>query len=955
MSHRGSDPGLSATPSDAGGRARAALIRRMRRLVDATWLSMVWREIWRASWPATGVVAAFVAAVMLGTFDALPGWVHIAALAAFIAAFLTSILLGLMRSRAPSRRQALAYLERQDAARHRPLSALIDRPSQPFADPLGEALWRAHKKDARDRLAALQARRAPASLADVDPFAVRVLVAQLLLVAFVMGGEPLSRFETALKPSLTPLVDVSKASINAWITPPPYTGKPPIYLASGVKLGEAAATAGTTIAVPTGSKLFVQIDGIAGTPTLAVPRIVDPSGAQAAPAGFQPSGEKSFRAEAEIVQSGPISIGLGRAGPLAWTVDVIPDERPRIAFSKPPAPQLRGALAFTYEAEDDYGLMSARAHVRLVEEETSAAEPEEPAAATAPSAPAGPPDDVVDEGGEEVDPAVVAARGPYRDPPAGPTAEAGTEDLEVELTLPKLRATAVEEQSFQDLTAHPWAGLPVAIQLEARDEAEQAGWSEPVTIVLPQRAFTDPLAKAIVEQRRNLARDPAELPRVVRAFDAMMIAPETYFEDMAIFLGLRVIRASLANNDPLPRAVYDETLEMMWQLALRIEDGDLSLAEAEIRRLEEELMRALSTPGQEARVEELLAQLRQALDRMLSALGEQAREGMQQQRGDGSGQPITEDQLRRMLDTIRELAQTGAQDAARQLLSQLRSILENMTVGSSGGQGSPEDRAMQEGLGRLGDLIGSQRQLLDQTFQWQGGGPGPQELTPPDGLPGFMNPFADLPLGDPSDQPGSGGQGQGQPQPGQRSGQQPGGQQGGQQGGQPGQQPGMSGDSLAGRQGDVRDQLDALMGDLNGAGRGAPGALGRAEEAMREAERALREGQGEDALASQNEAIERLRQGAEQLASELMREQRNRMGLGPNGSEPGDDDIDSDVDPLGRPTATSGPDYGDSVKVPDEIDIQRAREILDELKRRAAERGRPAPELDYLERLLKRF
>jgi hypothetical protein len=46
---------------------------------------------------------------------------------------------------------------------------------------------------------------------------------------------------------------------------------------------------------------------------------------------------------------------------------------------------------------------------------------------------------------------------------------------------------------------------------------------------------------------------------------------------------------------------------------------------------------------------------------------------------------------------------------------------------------------------------------------------------------------------------------------------------------------------------------------------------------------------------------------------------------------------------------------GLSVKVPDEIDIQRAREVLDELRRRLGEPSRPAIELDYLERLIKPF
>ncbi len=52
-----------------------------------------------------------------------------------------------------------------------------------------------------------------------------------------------------------------------------------------------------------------------------------------------------------------------------------------------------------------------------------------------------------------------------------------------------------------------------------------------------------------------------------------------------------------------------------------------------------------------------------------------------------------------------------------------------------------------------------------------------------------------------------------------------------------------------------------------------------------------------------------------------------------------------------------GRDFGDdtTVKVPGEIDVQRARRILDELRRRFSEQGRPQLELEYLERLLKDY
>ncbi len=52
-----------------------------------------------------------------------------------------------------------------------------------------------------------------------------------------------------------------------------------------------------------------------------------------------------------------------------------------------------------------------------------------------------------------------------------------------------------------------------------------------------------------------------------------------------------------------------------------------------------------------------------------------------------------------------------------------------------------------------------------------------------------------------------------------------------------------------------------------------------------------------------------------------------------------------------------GPDSatGEDVAVPDRIDMQRARQILEELRERARELGRPEIELDYLDRLLRRF
>lgn len=126
-----------------------------------------------------------------------------------------------------------------------------------------------------------------------------------------------------------------------------------------------------------------------------------------------------------------------------------------------------------------------------------------------------------------------------------------------------------------------------------------------------------------------------------------------------------------------------------------------------------------------------------------------------------------------------------------------------------------------------------------------------------------------------------------------------------------------------------------------------PSQLDGAQQSMENAQRSLEQGDLEGATRDQSRALEQLRQGAQSMAEQMLRQMPSRFGMG----QP----ADAPRDPLGRPQRSEGPDLGTSVKVPDEIDAQRAREILEELRRRLGEATRPALELDYIERLLRRF
>jgi hypothetical protein len=132
--------------------------------------------------------------------------------------------------------------------------------------------------------------------------------------------------------------------------------------------------------------------------------------------------------------------------------------------------------------------------------------------------------------------------------------------------------------------------------------------------------------------------------------------------------------------------------------------------------------------------------------------------------------------------------------------------------------------------------------------------------------------------------------------------------------------------------------------------------LGRAGEAMGQAESSLGQGNPDSAVDSQGRALDALRKGAQSLAQSMQQQmgQQGQMGPGRAGRfGQRRAEQENETDPLGRPR---GPDDS-SVRVPgpNEMDVERARRIIDELRKRFGDMGRPQEELDYIERLLKDY
>ncbi len=816
-----------------------------------------WSILWERLWPAIALVATalglFLSISWMGVWLWLPPIGRAIGLLAFLVVC-GAAALPLFRVRMPSRNDGLRRLDHTSRMPHRPATTIADQmASEEGSDSHTVALWRAHVEKALRSVKELKAGTPVPKLSMRDPFALRALVLILAIATFIAaGGERMQRVIAAF--DWSGAIAPANYRIDAWVTPPTYTGRPPVIL-PGLRAGESARTA-ASIAVPTGSTLIIRATGTKDL-NVAVSGAVAPAAGGASPQAPAGSEERRFT----ITGNG--SVKVRGNDQLAWNFTAIPDRPPTISFAKEPEAQGRGTLLLVYKMEDDYGVVDAQAMLELK------------AGAASERAP----------------------RPLYGAP-------------DIQLVMPQSRTKNGVGQTMKDLTEHPWAGVDVVMTLVARDEAGNEGRSAPQELRLPERPFTKPLARALIEQRRSLALDANSKDHVLIALDALTIAPERFIPETAIYLGLRSIywELSRAETDDGLRDVVSR----MWQMAVNIEDGNVAEAEQALRAAQDALREALERGASDEEIKKLMEQLRAALDRFMQALAEELRRNPQLARPlDQNMRNMRMQDLRSMMDRLEKLARSGAKDAARKLLEELQAMLENLQIARPGqGMDGDDGDDMMSALDDLADMIRKQQQLRDRTFR------------------------------------------QGQEQRRQRGQNQEGDQN--------------AYNDLRQNQQELRDQLNKLLEELRKRGFPQPGqgqqgqqgqnesdSLGRAGEAMGDAEGSLGEGNADSAVESQGRALEALRRGAQALA-QSMQQQGYALGPGQPGNR-GQPRAQQETDPLGRPR--HGREYGDdtTVKVPGEIDAQRARRILEELRRRFGETFRPQLELDYIERLLKDY
>ncbi|MEQ9316778.1 MAG: DUF4175 family protein, partial [Henriciella sp.] len=653
----------------------------------------------RAFWPFLLLVSTFVFLALTGILDASTEKFASLALIIFVVAIFVLGILGWARYSAPKQEDAIALLDRQSDLR--PLSMLRDRPSRP--DVEGVALWRAHETRLTDAARRLSVPSLAEDWKRFDPFYVRYIVpaalAVLLMMTWSVAGD---RLKSAFSPDFGSLFGAETIRIEAWITPPAHTGRPPIFLAE----------AGDDLRVPAGSEITVR----AQAPS--APKLVISSDDGKVKTRFEETPEGAFEAKGLIMADSRISVTWwGERA--SWEIRASPDAPPNVEWVSNPEMSPTDETEFAWKVSDDYGVTK----LELVMLRT-------------------------DGGGD------------------------GSEDA-VEVQMPSIAPKEAESESALDLTRHRWAGLEVSAMLRATDGAGQAGYSEAVTFVVPEKLLLQPLARAIQDIRVTILREdgdytnlasndealesgaiytaatqrigaaPPGIRRASRMIEAVTYEAPRYFEDVSIYFGLRhadgILQAASSTNEA------ESTEPLLWSLALRAEYGSAADALRALQAARQALEEALRDGASEAEIQRRLEAFKQAAQNYLAArMAEALANGLEAPADDtdsaqnGGGGGLGGSDFADMLDALSDLTETGATDQARQLLADITNMLENLQFqqGNGSGEGMPgmpgeqgendedvpqEERELSDTLQELSDLLREQRELNDDTLAEQRG------------------------------------------------------------------------------------------------------------------------------------------------------------------------------------------------------------------------------------------
>lgn len=825
------------------------------------------------------------------------------------------IVYGFLRLKAPSGREIDERLAKSNDLKYNPLLLLRDHLANPFRK-MTRRIWATQISKAYEQSENLRLPRPRFQWIKHDKYALRFALILALICAFITSGHNWDkRLNNAFIPDISAFLFPSDSKPVLKVIPPEYT-------ALQSRLYEYNSQNDEIVNIPQGSTLEIKVSAYRVKPKVSFNNHsypMTPDSGDLYTYNMKPKALADTPADKTMA----VKVTHGFFTRASWETKVIADQPPEVMLTEPPVETRLQALSLPLTLKDDYGVR----HLEL-----------------------------------RINPGEVML-----DPPLG--------DSLTRQRLVKTKSGQTNLSPVFDLTDHSWAGLPAKITLTAIDDKNQR--SDPVEMetILPERSFEHPIAKRLVEFRKKLAWRPVHAAAsTAYEIRTLLMFPEEMQNDSVVFLGLQSAATRLENNPSIETA--RETIDLLWALALKLEDGNLTLARRALERAHRELSDALENKNlSEKQAKDKLDGLRGALNDYVKELSRE----LHKQSLDPEASPrimpdivdkaLDKKALTRFLNRLEDSVLSGDKNKSEELLSQLQDLMDMLDPSLA--ESMPRDmqnmvasvNELQELINNLRDLKFLTKELADKLEPKHRGTRSPDAplFKHKDGLslhnspdareiPDTLRPDLDSfpPMPDSIYTPEQGTQPSIQTPPEE-----------------PDHKKKISMDKKTSQpyedkeeeQKALRYVLGFLMKESGVYFGQVPPNMGEAELLLRDAENLLLSENARDAVPVQQEAIEKLQQAQKQMADKLreMMEKQPQMAGEPRGT-----------DPLGRPERGQGEKgpFGDEhnrglpgalVEIPDESRKRYVQDILRQLRERAGELNRPEYELDYLNRLLEQF
>lgn len=862
-----------------------------------------------------------------------------AALAIYLSGLIVFLFADLRTLDWPDKTDIDRRMEFESRLKHRPLSELNDKPTF-ITSPDTQALWDMEQNRRRDELKRLKMARWRSFLSARDTYGLRLIAMMIFIAGLMVAG---TDWKNRLIEGFIPLDwrgDYSELPpVIVTITPPEYTKLSQIVL-------QGAGNANAEVKIPSGSTIKILMHESITHPYLVNAgektdlNVIEDGGYQYewvinAPDDYSP--DEKLRLDVK-------QFYVSRYG---FDYTITPDTVPKVTFQDAPKEEEKPKNPIQEEADRRNNKQAEKetAEEEVLAENETPQDPKKREPIILPDAQVQLPLKLYDDYGVKtmtmrmnLDPIVSEAPIGYPQ-----------EQIRSVMSPPSRDFSIAPTYDFTDST---WAGLPVTIDITVTDHIGQTSSLETIEIQLPEREFEHPIAKRLVALRKRLAWEPVSAAiEVYDGLSDLLEYPQDFQDDKIVYLTLSVAASRLkyaAQFDGDQKEAALSVMSLLWDTALRIEDGNLSIAARNLRYAQMAVESALQNPDiTDEQINELMAELRAAMGDYLMEFQKE----LQKKFAEGEELLLTPEMLKELMDPD-ELADflgqmenemlSGNTDQAQGMLSQLQRMLDMLNPNMA--LPMPENMIqMAERVSELEQLIEKQEELLEQTEEQKElynklvDSKDFGSLLPPN-----MDMFLEWGL---NDLP---------PPPSQNNMKQ--------------KVPGIDTALNKSEQDALRYVLGQLMFDVDRTFGKIPEKMGLAEREMLYSSDDLRDDRPDESTPHQELAIKYLKEAQQEMQQEMQEQMEQMAGaMGMDGDPMGEQFGQQfsqrgggmQYDPLGRPLGRGEEDGGmfpdSNVKIPDEAERKRVEEILRILRERSGELFRPREELEYFRRLLRQF